>query len=129
MTHKEIYDPEKYDLRDSRWEFLSVQEGELTVRVDDVNILSGEGQGQVIEAAIVTFRGFHLEWLHVLEETRKAIPVSPEQARELLTSGDYFVFSYWSDNHECELAAMGDPVIAMLFAFDSAEIRRNISEN
>ena len=48
MTHKEIYDPEKYDLRDSRWEFLSVQEGELTVRVDDVNILSGEGQGQVI---------------------------------------------------------------------------------
>ena len=66
MTHKEIYDPEKYDLRDSRWEFLSVQEGELTVRVDDVNILSGEGQGQVIEAAIVTFRGFHLEWLRRL---------------------------------------------------------------
>lgn len=122
MTHKEIYDPEKFDLRDSYWKFLSVKEVELIARVEEVNILSGEDPGNVIESAVVTFRGFRLEWLHILETDKEAIPVSPEQAPEILKGSDYFVFSYWTDNHECELAAVGEPIIAMLFTFDSAEI-------
>lgn len=122
MTYHEMYDPEKFDLRDSDWKFLSVREGELTARVNDVNILTGENQGQVIDPAIITFRGFRLEWLHILEEGKETITVPWEKAAEILTSGAYFVFSYWSDNRECELAAVGEPVIAMLFAFDSAEI-------
>lgn len=126
MTYKEIYDPKRFYLLDSNWKFLSVKEGELIARVEEVNILSGENQGQVIETAVVTFRGFQLEWLHILEADKEAIPVPPEKAAEVLTNSDYFVFSYWSDNHECELAAVGDPVIAMLFAFDSAEINWDV---
>lgn len=122
MTYHEMYDPEKFDLRDSDWKFLSVREGELTARVNDVNILTGKNQGQVIDPAIVTFRGFRLEWLHILEVDKEAIPVPPEKTAEVLKGSNYFVFSYWSDNRECELAAVGEPVIAMLFAFDSAEI-------
>lgn len=122
MTHQEIYDPEKFYLLDCYWKFLSVREGELTARVEEVNILCGEDPGNVIESAVVTFRGFRLEWLHILEEGGEATPVPREKALEILNDSNYLVFSYWSDNHECELAAVGEPIIAMLFAFDSAEI-------
>lgn len=123
MTYKEIYDPEKFDLRDSYWKFLSVKDGELTARVEEVNILSGENQGQVIETAVVTFRGFRLEWFRVAEEGEKTTsPVPNEKAPEILADGLYFVFSYWADNHECELAGLDGRLAAMLFAFDSAEI-------
>lgn len=121
MTYQDIYHPERYDLRDSYWEFLSVQEGEMTARVNDVNILSGQHQGQVIDTAVVTFRGFRMEWIKIIEEGEDVVSI-PENPVALLTDGPYFVFSYWSDNHECELAALGDQLFAMLFAFDSAEI-------
>ena len=121
MTQKAVYHPDRFDLRDSYWEFLSIREGELIARVNDVNILTGEGKGQVIDTATVTFRGFHLEWGKLIQG-EELIPIPLEKVPEILAEEPYFVFSYCADDHECELAGLAEKAVAMLFTFDSAEI-------
>ena len=121
MKYQQIYSPERFELRDCYWEFHSVRDEEMTVRVDDVHIRSGEDQGEIIDTAVVTFRGFHRTWTERFENT-EGIRISLEEAEALLKDGPYLVFSYWCDGHECELSGLGGEVFAMLFSFDFAEI-------
>ena len=122
MIHKHPYSCEQFNLRDCRWEVQSVQDGEMTIRVDGENILTGECQGEVIEQALVTFRGFSMTWFRIFKEAGDGILMEEEQAREILMDGDYFVFSFWDDGQECECAGLGGETFAMLFSYDSAEI-------
>lgn len=123
MKYSGSYHPERFDLRDSDWEFLSVQDGELVARVDDVNILSGEDSGEIIESAIVTFHGFRLTWFHLFRGENEEVPLPLDQAVKLMADGPYFVFSYCCDDHECELATVSSgESFTMLFTFDSVDI-------
>ena len=121
MMYKSNYDPKQFDLQDSNWKFISARDGELIARVSDVNILEGVYRDEIIDAAMVTFRGFRLTWL-TLFQGEDEIPLSGEEAAELLTKDSCFVFSYYCDAHECELAALAEQSFAMRFSFDSAEI-------
>ena len=121
MKFKCRYDRERFYLRDSYWEFQTVRDGLLTAKVYDVNILSGQDQGEVIESAVVTFQGVRLSWIERIEND-KQIRLTIEEGAELLYREPYFVFSYWTDDHECELAGTEQEVFAMLFSYDSAEI-------
>ena len=122
MKYQHIYNPERFDLRDCYWEFHSIRDGEMVVRVEGVQILSGEDQGKIIEAAVVTFQGFRLTWFHLFKGKNEDISLSLDQARVLLADDSYLVFSYYCDDHECELAAVEGKFFAMLFSFDSVQI-------
>ena len=122
MKFRCSYDPNRFDLRDSYWEFKNLGDGLLTAKVFDVNILSGDDQGEVIESALVTFDGFRLTWIERMEGDDK-VRLTEEEAVEFMTRGSYFVFSYGTDDHECELAGVDNgEFFAMLFSYDSAEI-------
>ena len=118
------YDREQFYLRDSYWEFQPVRDGLQTAKVYDVNILSGHDQGEIIESAVVTFLGVRLSWIERIEND-KQIRLTIEEGAELLSREPYFEFSYWTDDHECELAGTEQEVFAMLFSYDSAEIEWN----
>ena len=121
MKFRWSYDPKRFDLRNSYWEFMTLRDGLLTAKVFDVNILSGQDQGEIIESALVTFQGFRLTWIERVENDNQ-IRLSMEEGAELLSREPYFVFSYWADGHECELAGTAQEAFAMLFSYGSAEI-------
>ena len=121
MTYGRKYTPEQFDLRDCRWEFLSVKDDTMTVNVNDVNILSGENQGDVIETALVTFHGFHLSWIERIEDDKR-VRISVGEGPALLTREPYFVFSYWNKHLECEMAGFAAEFFAMRFTYHSADL-------
>ena len=121
MKFRCSYDPKRFDLRDSYWEFKTLRDGLLTAKVFDVNILSGHDQGEIMESALVTFQGFRLTSIERIENDNQ-IRLSMEEGAELLSREPYFVFSYWTDGHECELAGTEQEAFSMLFSYDSAEI-------
>ena len=122
MKFRCSYDSKRFDLRDSYWEFMTVGDGLLTAKVYDVNILSGQDQGEVIDSALVTFQGFRSTSIERMEGDDQ-FRLTEEEAVEFLTRGSYFVFSYGTDDHECELAGIEQKeFFSMLFSYDSAEI-------